>query len=986
MPQEKKLVEYLKWVTAELHETKSKLADIEAAQREPIAIISTACRFPGGVRSAADLWRVVESGVDTIADFPIDRGWVTDSIYDAAPGHQRLGGFLGGAADFDAAFFGIGPREATAMDPQHRVLLETAWEAVESAGIDPTSLRGSSTGVFAGLVSQNYAAHDTPKEFDGHLMTGNATSVASGRVAYTLGLRGPALTIDTACSSSLVALHLAAQALRRGECTLALAGGVTIMATPALLAEFVTQGGLSPDARCKAFAEGADGTGFAEGVGVLLLERLSDARRNGHTVLAVLRGSAVNQDGASNGLTAPHGPAQEDVIRAALADAGLRPSDVDVVEAHGTGTRLGDPIEAGALLATYGQDRTDPLRLGSLKSNIGHTQAAAGVAGVIKIIEALRHGVLPKTLHVDAPSSNVDWSAGAVELLTESRPWPRSERPRRGGVSSFGISGTNAHVVIEEGDPEPAPAAASAGVVPWVISAKTEAALRDQAVRLHSYLGDHPDLSPGDVGFSLVTTRTTFDHRAAVIADDRAGLLRGLSALATGEPGVLRGKAGSGKTAFLFSGQGSQRVGMGQELSANPVFGEAWREVSAEIDKHLDRPLAEVVASELVHQTAYTQPALFAIEVALFRLLTHWGLRPDYLLGHSVGELAAAHVAGVLPLADASALVVARGALMQSAPTGAMVSIRASEDEVAATIAGREHAVSIAAVNGPLSTVVSGDVAVVDEIAAHWAAAGRKTARLRVSHAFHSPHLDGILSEFRAVAESLQYGKATIPVVSNLTGELADLSTPDYWVRHVRHAVRFADGVAALREAGVRTFVELGPDAVLTAMAQESLPGRDFALIPILRRDQPETLTAATAVATAHVRGSSVDWRTFFGEDGSVVPLPTYAFQHKSFWLPSPSRAPLPNPRAEINPVQGEVDLFDLVRSHAAAVLGHDAPTSINDDDNFTDIGFSSFTALEVRNRLSEATSLALPALVIYDHPTPATLVNYLRTELASRP
>ncbi|OWV05800.1 beta-ketoacyl synthase [Micromonospora wenchangensis] len=990
---EEKLVEYLKWVTTELQETRAELARTREAAHEPIAVVSAACRLPGGIRSADDLWRVVADGVDVIGEFPSDRGWAVDDIYAAAPGHRRRGGFLADAAGFDAEFFGIGPREATAMDPQHRLLLETSWEAVELAGVDPTSLRGSRTGVFAGVVSQNYAAYGAPAELTGHLMTGTATSLASGRVAYLLGLRGPAVTLDTACSSSLVGLHLAARSLRHRECDLALAGGVTVMATPALLAEFVTQGGLSPDGRCKAFAAAADGTGFAEGVGVLLLERLSDARRNGRRVLAVLRGSAVNQDGASNGLTAPSGPAQEDVIRAALADAGLRPSEVDLVEAHGTGTRLGDPIEAAALIATYGQDRDEPLWLGSLKSNIGHTQTAAGVAGLIKVIQALRHEVLPRTLHVEAPTPQVDWADGAVRLLTGNRPWPRGQRPRRAGVSSFGISGTNAHVVIEEGDPDPArPVGPPPHPVAWLLSARTESAVREQAARLREHLATRP-LDPVDVAYSLATTRTAFTHRTAVVAADHDGLLRGLASVASAA--AVTGTAVTGRTGFLFAGQGSQRVGMGRQLAAAfPAFADAWRQVAVALDRHLDRPLDEVVDDEdLLHRTAYAQPALFALEVALVRLLAGWGLRPDLLLGHSVGELVAAHVAGVLDLADAAALVVARGAVMQAVPVGgAMVSVRAGEEEVRASLVGREHQVSVAAVNGPSATVVSGDLAAVEEVAAYWTSVGHKTTRLRVSHAFHSPHLDPVLADFRRVAEGVRHHPPAVPVVSNLIGGVVEEFDAEHWVRHVREAVRFADGVAAAETAGVRRFVEIGPDAVLCTLAGESAP--QVPAVPALRRDEPEALTVVRALAAAHSTGAAVDWRAFLGGRGSVVPLPTYPFAHRRYWVSAPPDRPTttgptttePTAEAPAEPVAGapaEPELIDLVRLHAAAVLGHDAPESIRPDDNFLEIGFSSFTTLEVRNRLCESTGLDLSPIVLFDHPTPAALAEHLRERLA---
>ncbi|MFG2919659.1 type I polyketide synthase, partial [Kitasatospora sp. NPDC048298] len=623
--------------TERLREQNRKLT---AALREPIAIVGMACRYPGGVTSPQHLWELVTEGGDGITPFPTDRGWDAD-LYDPRPGlegrsYVREGGFLHEAGAFDAGFFGISPREALLMDPQQRLLLESSWEALEGAGIDPVSLKGSRTGVFAGVMYHDYF---------GAFGSG---SIVSGRVAYTLGLEGPTLSIDTACSSSLVALHLAAQSLRGGESTLALAGGVTVMASPGTFVEFSRQRGLSPDGRCRAFAEGADGTGFAEGVGVLVLERLSDAQRNGHQVLAVIRGSAVNQDGASNGLTAPNGPSQQRVIRHALAAARLSAADVDVVEAHGTGTTLGDPIEAQALLATYGQDRSAdrPLWLGSVKSNIGHTQAAAGVAGVIKMVQAMRHGVLPKTLHVDEPSGKVDWSAGEVRLLTEARAWPEVERPRRAGISSFGISGTNAHVILEQApaaaeqpEPDPAPPMAL-----WPLSARTPQALSAQGERLRAFAADHPELEAGAVARSLGTERAVFEHRAAVLGPDRDRLLDGLALLGASDdsPAVLRGRARTGaKTAFLFTGQGAQRLGMGAELRAHyPVFAEAFDE----LNERLGVGTAEVLFGtdpDRVDRTLYAQTGLFAFEVALFRLLESWGVVPDFLAGHSIGEVAA---------------------------------------------------------------------------------------------------------------------------------------------------------------------------------------------------------------------------------------------------------------------------------------------------------------------------------------------------------
>lgn len=999
---------------------------LKAGRGEPIAVVAMACRYPGGVSSPEDLWDVVRGGLDVVDDFPEDRGW--RDVYDPDPdavgtSYARQGGFLSDVAGFDAEFFGISPREALAVDPHHRLLLETSWEVFERAGIVPAEVRGADVGVFSGVSSSEYGwrfLEAGQKELEGYLLYGSSLSVATGRVAYELGLTGPAVSVDTACSSSLVALHMAVQSLRAGECSLALAGGALVMSTPAPFVEFARQGALSADGRCKAFADRADGTGWAEGVGVLLLERLSDARRNGHPVLAVVRGSAVNQDGASNGLTAPNGRAQEQVIRRALANAGVAAREVDLVEAHGTGTTLGDPIEAGALLATYGQDRAEgrPLWLGSLKSNMGHAQAAAGVGGFIKAVMAMRHGYLPKTLHVDTPSRHVDWSSGGVELLVEGREWTRPDGPRRVGVSSFGVSGTNAHVILEEAPPQEREqqgggpdAGVVGGLVPWVVSAKSAKALEQQAARLRHFAaaGVGPDIA--DAGWSLVSGRSLFEHRAVVLGRGRDELVRGLTALSTGaeSAGVVRGTAGKlGGVVFMFPGQGSQWVGMGRELyDAFPVFAQSLDACAAALAEWVDWSLLDVVrgvpGAPTLDRVDVVQPALFSVMVSMAALWRSWGVEPAAVVGHSQGEIAAAYVCGALSLRDATKIVALRSkALVDLIGHGGMASVAESAEVVEERLAPWSDRVSVAVVNGPSSVVVSGEPDALDEFVEKMRADGAQARRISVEYASHSHQVTRVRDQVIGPLSDVHPETSTLPFCSTLYGEIIDTAglNADYWYDNLREQVRFESSVRRLAEDGFRVFVEMSPHPVLTVPVQEMVEDLDDALVlSSSRRGTDEVAAVLGSLAVLHVRGGSVDWDALFGTRRRVD-LPTYAFQRQRYWLSSSHTA-----AAEVSPTGPPADddhlvplsdrlsalpgdearalVLDHVIERAAVVLGHASADSIDADGEFVKFGFDSMLSAELSRRLTASTGLKLRANAVLRHPTPRLLGEHIASLLA---
>lgn len=986
---------------------------------EPVAVIGVGCRFPGDIDGPERLWDFLTEKKCAITAYP-DRGFTNAGTF------AESGGFLKDVAGFDNRFFDIPPDEALRMDPQQRLLLEVSWEALEHAGIIPESLRLSRTGVFVGVSSTDYvrlvsaSAQQKSTIWDN---TGGSSSIIANRISYFLDIQGPSIVIDTACSSSLVAVHLACRSLSTWDCDIALVGGTNVLISPEPWGGFREAGILSQTGCCHAFDKSADGMVRGEGCGVIVLQRLSDARLEGRRILAILTGSAVNQDGKSNGIMAPNPSAQIGVLENACKSARVDPLEIGYVEAHGTGTSLGDRIEAHALGMVFGRKRpgSGPLMIGSIKPNIGHLEGAAGIAGLIKAVLMVERGSLLPSGGFTEPNPAIPFTELGLRVVDELQEWPVvAGRPRRAGVSSFGFGGTNAHVIVEEAGSVGADTVSGradvggsgGGVVAWVISGKTASALAAQAGRLGRYVRARPALDVVDVGYSLVSTRSVFDHRAVVVGQTRDELLAGLAGVVAGRPeaGVVCGVGKpAGKTAFVFAGQGSQWLGMGSELyAAYPVFAEALDAVVDELDRHLRYPLRDVIwghDQDLLNTTEFAQPALFAVEVALYRLLMSWGVRPGLVLGHSVGELAAAHVAGALCLPDAAMLVAARGRLMQALPAGgAMFAVQAREDEVAPMLG---HDVSIAAVNGPASVVISGAHDAVSAIADRLRGQGRRVHRLAVSHAFHSALMEPMIAEFTAVAAELSVGLPTIPVISNVTGQLVadDFASADYWARHIRAVVRFGDSVRSAHCAGASRFIEVGPGGGLTSLIEASLADAPIVSVPTLRKDRPEPVSVMTAAAQGFVSGMGLDWASVFsGYRPKRVELPTYAFQHQKFWLaPAPSVSD-PTAAGQIGASDGGAELLassgfaarlagrsadeqlaaaiEVVCEHAAAVLGRDGAAGLDAGQAFADSGFNSLSAVELRNRLTAVTAVTLPATAIFDHPTPTELAQYLITQI----
>ncbi|MBP2056060.1 acyl transferase domain-containing protein, partial [Streptomyces griseochromogenes] len=1030
-----------------MNETVEPATELAVAGAEPLAIIGMSCRYPGGVRSPEALWKLLADRRDVLSDFPADRNWDLENLYSEDPAsagktYLTRGGFLEDAAGFDAGFFGIPPREALSMEPQQRLLLEASWEALEHAALTPAAVRDTRTGVFVGAEPREYGPRlqDAPESVKGYLLTGTTTSVMSGRISYLLGLHGPSLTVDTSASSSLVAIHLAAQALRQGDCSLALAGGVSVMSTPGNFVAFSGLRALSPEGVCKPFSASADGTVWSEGVGLIVLERLSDALRNGHRVLAVLRGSAINSDGTSEGLTAPNGQAQQAVIRRALSNAGLTAQDVDAVEAHGTGTRLGDPIEAQALLATYGQERPGerPLWLGSVKSNIGHTQAAAGAAGVIKMVLALRNQQLPAMLHADEPSPHVDWSAGQVRLLTEPVPWPAGERARRAGVSAFGLSGTNVHLILEEApatqaaelaadEGAPATTPVVSGAEAWVISGRSTDGLAAQADRLHEWVAARPELEPADVAWSLTATRSVFEHRAVVVGTDREDLLTGMRSLAGGVPagsvvsGVARPAA---QVAFVFPGQGSQWAAMGRELAlSSPVFAARLTECEQALAPYVDWSLTEVLAgapgAPELESADVVQPVLWAVMVSLAAVWEASGVTPDAVVGHSQGEIAAATVAGMLGLEDAAKVVSLRSqSLRVLSGAGGMLSVTEPAAQVEERLDRWEGRLSVAAVNGPAAIVVSGEVTALEELARELEAESVRHRMVAVDYASHCAQVERLEQEILSILAGLAPRQGRVPMVSAMSGEVLTGTELDaaYWYGSLRAPVHFDRAVRILSGMGHQVFLEISPHPVLMGAMTDTLeeaaleagPGTIAGVVcGTLRRDEGGAARLLTSLAEAFVHGAPVDWTAVLPPRRQVE-LPTYAFQHERYWLdggarPDMAELPLsaglpatsPAPKAGTGALRHLAELpepeqlqtiLDLIQRHAAAILGHPSPQTIEPAHTFKELGFDSVTGVELRNRLSSAVALQLPTTLIFDYPTPSALTEFLRAQALGTP
>ncbi|MEV7186151.1 beta-ketoacyl synthase N-terminal-like domain-containing protein, partial [Kitasatospora sp. NPDC093102] len=1008
---------------------------LPVGQDVPIAVVGLSCRLPQAPRPEV-FWSNLRDGVDAVGETPRDR-WDAEAWYDpdpTAPGKAltRRGGYLDHVDRFDAAFFGISPREAAAMDPQQRLILELSWEALEDAGVVPSAVRDTRTGVFIGAIGDDYAAllrHGGAGAIGRHTLTGLQRGIIANRVSYTLGLHGPSVTVDTVQSSSLVAVHMACESLRRGESMVALAGGVSLILAPESTVSAAKFGGLSPDGRCYTFDARANGYARGEGGGLVLLKPLADALRDGDRVYCVIRGSAVNNDGSTDGLTVPSTSAQEDVLRLARRNAGVSAGELQYVELHGTGTPVGDPVEATALgSALRGERNADfPLPVGSAKTNVGHLEGAAGIVGLLKVALSISHRMLPPSLNYASPNPRIPLADLNLRVQTELGPWPHPDRPLIAGVSSFGMGGTNCHVILEEAPATSGTGEATGSAEPaepgtplsWVLSAKGDNALRDQAHQLHDHLTHNPDITITEVARALALTRTHFPDRAVITGTDRDQLLDALATLSRGEPapGIIQGHADSnGPLAFLFAGQGSQHTGMGHELHQTyPVFADAFDAVCAATDPHLQHPLRKAVFEDdhLLDRTEYTQPALFALETALYHLITSWGITPHHLTGHSIGEITAAHVAGVLNLTDAATLVTLRGRLMQHLPPGgAMMAIHAPTTHIQPLL--DNHNATIAAVNSPTNTVISGTRDALTHIAQQLGT-DTKTRFLNVSHAFHSPLMEPMLDEFRQALHTLTYHPPTIPIISTLTGTTAtteQLTDPEHWINHARQAVLYQPAIETLHNLGTTTYLELGPDTTLTTLTQQTTTTGHF--IPTLRKNHPEPHTTTNALAHLHTTGTPINWHTHHGTTTHTTPLPTYPFQRQRHWLDTDFAAtphevaPLPTRNADESEGEGEMApaaglplaqrlaglpqaerervLLELVRTNVATVLGHVTSNSVDPRQTFKELGFDSLGAVELRQRLNSATGMNLSPTLVYDHPSPAALAEHLRASLTGSP